>query len=265
MLKTEMRNDRTTHIDTMPMEEALRLINDENRNAVEAVEAAIPQIAIVTEKMAASIQGGGRIFYVGAGTSGRLGVIDAAECPPTYGVSRELFTGIIAGGAACMFTAAENQEDDPVQGEADLRKAGLKAGDVVVGISASGGAAYVTRALEFAREQGAFTAAIVNNHGSKMEQAADITICCDTGAEVVTGSTRMKAGTSQKLVLNMLSTMSLVKCGCVYENMMVNLRPTNIKLRARVIRIVTEILHCSEEEAVSRLDGANWVIRDAVK
>ena len=265
MNHTEKRNPRSTHIDTMPLSEALSLINEENKLVFEAIDKALPEIEAACEVMIKSIKNGGRILYIGAGTSGRLGVMDAAECPPTYGVAKDLFTGVIAGGPNCMFTAAEAQEDDPAAARRDLDAAGLKAGDVVVGISASGGAAYVVSALNYAKERGAAALAIVNNAGSPMERAAEITMILDTGAEVITGSTRMKAGTAQKVVLNMLSTMSLVKCGCVYENMMINLRPTNIKLRRRMIGIVCEILGCDEKAAEEKLEAASWKIRDAVK
>ncbi len=265
MNNTEKRNPRSTHIDTMPLREALSLINEENKRVSDAIDKALPEIEAVCEVMIRSIQNGGRIFYIGAGTSGRLGVMDAAECPPTYGVSKDLFTGIIAGGPNCMFTAAEAQEDDSESAKRDLDDKGMKAGDVVIGISASGGAAYVVGGLNYAKEKGAAAVAIVNNADTPMERAAEITVVLDTGAEVITGSTRMKAGTSQKVVLNMLSTMALVKCGCVYENMMVNLRPTNIKLRRRMVGIVCEILGCDESTAEAILDAAAWKIRDAVK
>ena len=265
MNNTEKRNPRSTHIDTMPLRDALALINEENRLVSEAIDKALPEIEAACEKMIASIAGGGRIFYIGAGTSGRLGVLDAAECPPTYGVSRDLFNGIIAGGPSCMFTAAEAQEDDPEAARRDLVQAGLKAGDVLVGISASGGAAYVVSALNYAKEHGADAIAIVNNESTKMAAVADLTIVLDTGAEVITGSTRMKAGTSQKVVLNMLSTMALVKSGCVYENMMINLRPTNIKLRRRMVGIVQEILGCDFDTAEQRLEAADWRIRAAIE
>ncbi len=265
MNNTEKRNPKSMHIDKMPLRDALMLINEENRRISEAIDEALPEIEATCERMIAAIQAGHRVFYIGAGTSGRLGVIDAAECPPTYGVPKELFQGIIAGGPACMFVAAEGQEDDAAAAKRDLDAVGLSAGDVLIGISASGGAAYVVAALEYAKEKGAAAIALVNNPDSPMSRAAEITITVDTGPEVITGSTRMKAGTSQKIVLNMLSTMALVKCGCVYENMMINLRPTNIKLRQRVIRITREILDCDEAEAVRRLDAADWSIRAAVE
>lgn len=265
MLKTEMRNERTMHIDTMPMADAIRIINDENRVAVEAVEAAVPEIEAACRAITESIKKGGRVFYIGAGTSGRLGVLDASECPPTYGVPKDLFNGIIAGGDRCMFVAGEAAEDSPSNGEKDLRDKGMSAGDVVVGISASGGAPYVVGALKYARENGAVAVAVVNNTDTPMQKAANIAIVLDTGAEAVTGSTRMKAGTSQKIVLNMLSTVSLIHCGCVYENMMINLKPGNQKLKRRMVSIVSEILDCDFSRAERLLEEHSWNIRSAVE
>ncbi len=264
MLRTETRNPRTYGIEKMETADIIRTINEENRTVADAIEAAIEDIAKATDAIVRSIQGGGRIFYIGAGTSGRLGIIDATECPPTFGVSPTLFTGIIAGGHECVFRAAEGEEDDPFRSQKDLDDAGLKAGDTVVGISASGGAAYVISALEYAKKKGATAVSIANNPGSPMAAVADIAICADTGPEVITGSTRMKAGTAQKIILNMLSTTAMVKCGHVYENLMVNLKPTNKKLRCRVISIVCEILKCDEEKAVALLDANEWNIRRAV-
>ena len=265
MLKTEMRNQNTMHIDRMETAEMVRVIQDENINAAKAVESELPAISKAIDAITERMQRGGRLFYVGCGTSGRLGVLDASECPPTYGVPSEMFVGVIAGGPQCMFTAAEAQEDDPNAAIADLKAKGFRAGDVLIGISASGGAAYVVSALNYARSLGSAAIAIVNNQGTKMEKAADTTIVLDTGAEVITGSTRMKAGTAQKIVLNMLSTMSLVKCGYVYENLMINLRPTNIKLRGRMIGIVCDILGCDAKTAEEKLESAAWNIRAAVE
>ena len=231
MLKTEMRNEASTHIDKMDTLEMLQLINRENMNSVMAVEAALDDISKVCDVVAEQFRKGGRLLYVGAGTSGRLGVMDVAECPPTYGVSRE-------------------QICDK---------------DVVVGISASGGASYVVGALEYANKVGAVTVSLCSNRGSKMESVAKYSIVTDTGAEVITGSTRMKSGNAQKFVLNMISTAAMVKTGKVYENMMINLKPTNQKLRARVVRIVCEILHCTPDEAILKLDLHNWDIRETVE
>ncbi len=265
MLKTEMRNPRTMEIDTMETADIIRTINEENRRVTEALEAAVEDIARATDAITHAIKNGGRVFYIGAGTSGRLGVCDAAECPPTFGVSPSLFTGIIAGGARCMFSAAEGEEDDPKQSIKDLSDAGLQSGDVVVGISASGSAAYVIAALNYAREIGATAVSISNNPDTPLAAAADIAICADTGPEVITGSTRMKAGTAQKIILNMLSTASMIKSGHVYENLMINLKPTNKKLRQRVIRIVTEILKCDADTAEKLLQENEWNIRRTVE
>ena len=265
MLRTEMRNEASAHIDKMDTLEMLRLINRENMNSVMAVDAALDQIAKVCDVVAEQIEKGGRLIYIGAGTSGRLGVMDAAECPPTYGVSRDQVIGIIAGGDNCLRCAVEAQEDSREDGITDLKQYDICEKDVVVGISASGGAAYVVGALEYANQVGAVTVSLTSNYGSAMEQIAKYSIVTDTGPEVITGSTRMKSGNAQKFVLNMISTAAMVKTGKVYENMMINLKPTNQKLRARVIRIVCEILACTPEVAESYLEQHNWDIRSTVE
>ena len=265
MINTEKRNKNTYNIDKISTHDMLKIINDENAAVTKAVEAALPQIAQVCDTVSDAIKAGGRVFYIGSGTSGRLGVCDAAECPPTFGVPYDLFNGIIAGGEKCMFKAAENAEDNPDAGIDDLKSRGFSDKDVLIGISASGSAAYVISAVKYAKSIGAKTAAITNNPDTGLGKAADVDICADTGPEVITGSTRMKAGTAQKLILNMISTASMVKCGCVYENMMINLRPTNKKLRRRMIGIVTEILGCSYEKAEALLEANEWSIRKAVE
>ena len=265
MINTETRNKYTYNIDKMSTHDMLKIINDENAAVTKAVDAALPQIAQVCDTVSDAIKAGGRVFYIGSGTSGRLGVCDAAECPPTFGVPYDLFNGIIAGGEKCMFKAAENAEDNPDAGIDDLKSRGFSDKDVLIGISASGSAAYVISAVKYAKSIGAKTAAITNNPDTGLGKAADVDICADTGPEVITGSTRMKAGTAQKLILNMISTASMVKCGCVYENMMINLRPTNKKLRRRMIGIVTEILGCSYEKAEALLEANEWSIRKAVE
>lgn len=265
MLKTEMRNEKTKHIDQMTTAEMLTVMNEENAVAVNAVGEALPQIAHAVDAAAEAMMNGGRLIYMGAGTSGRLGVIDAAECPPTFGVSPDLVVGIIAGGKECMFRAAESQEDDGAHGVADLKEKNLTSRDVVVGISAAGGAAYVVGALEYAKSLGCTTVGITSNAETPLDQTADISIVTDTGAEVITGSTRLKAGTAQKLVLNMISTCAMIKCGHVYENLMINLRPTNQKLRGRMVRIVAAILDVDENEATTRLEANQWNIRQAIK
>lgn len=265
MLKTEMRNEASKHIDRMDTMSMLKLVNEENMNAVKAVEAALDQIAEVCDVVADRFEKGGRLFYIGAGTSGRLGVVDAAECPPTYGVSRDVVVGIIAGGLKCMAQAAEAEEDDALAGENDLKQYDICEKDVVMGISSSGGAAYVVGALEYANRMGAFSVSLSSNADTPIERVARIGIVTDTGAEVVTGSTRMKSGTAQKLVLNMISTCAMIKTGKVYENMMINLQPSNQKLTARMIRIVCEIKGCDPEMAQRLLEEHDWNIRSAVE
>ncbi len=265
MLKTEMRNPASMHIDRMDTLSMMQLINDENRNAVNAVEQALESIAEVCDIVAAHYAEGGRLFYIGAGTSGRLGVLDAAECPPTFGVSRDQFVGIIAGGEKSLVQASENQEDNAEAGVRDLKAHQLCDKDVVIGISAAGGASYVIGALSYANEIGAYTVSLSNNHDTPIEGIAKSSIVADTGAEVITGSTRMKAGTAQKIILNMISTGAMVKSGMVYENMMVNLKPTNVKLKDRVTRIVCEILQCEYAEAQDLLEQHDWNIRAVIE
>lgn len=263
MLKTEMRNPRTTHIDRMTSEEMVALIAKENYAAVKAVEEQIKPIAAAVDAVSETFANGGRLFFIGAGASGRLGVLDAAECPPTFGVERDMVTGIIAGGLDCMVRASENEEDNGEKGRSDLLGAGVKRGDTVVGISAAGGAAYVAEALKAAKETGATAVALTCNENTLIASVSDIAIVTDTGEEVITGSTRMKAGTAHKMVLNMLTTCTMIKQGKVYENMMINLRPTNIKLRRRMINIVTQFCGCDEAAAEKLLEENDFNIRKA--
>lgn len=265
MLKTEMRNPDTYKIAEMPTSDIIRIINNENANVISAIDKALPEIEKACDATAAVIENGGKVYYLGSGTSGRLAVCDAAECPPTFGVPYDLFNGIIAGGERCMFKAAENAEDDPDMGVDELKKRNFSSNDILIGISASGSAAYVISAVKYARELGAKTVSITNNPDTELGKTAEIDICADTGPEVITGSTRMKAGTAQKIILNMISTTAMVKCGCVYENLMINLKPTNKKLRKRMIGIVVEILHCTEVQAEQLLCENDWNIRDAVQ
>ena len=264
MLKTEMRNPASMHIDQMKTADMVALMAKENYNAVRAVEEATASIADAVDVISKAFENGRRLFFIGAGTSGRLGVLDAAECPPTFGVSPEMVTGIIAGGHDCMFRASENQEDNFESGRADVIANGITEGDVLVGISVAGGASYVVGALRTAKELGATAIALTSNESTPIEKEADITIITDTGAEILTGSTRLKAGTAHKMVLNILTTCAMIKTGKVYENMMINLRPSNIKLRARTIRIVQEILCCDEVTAIAKLEANEWNIRRAV-
>ena len=263
-VKTEQRNPASTHLDRMNTEEIARLVIAANYDAVRAAENAVGAISAAVDAIALAFENGHRLFYVGAGTSGRLGVLDAAECPPTFGVSPELVSGIIAGGKERMFRAGENAEDGCEMGAAAICEANAAEGDVVVGISASGGAAFVVGALKEARRRGCVTVGLSSNSDTPVLEAADIPIFTDTGAEILTGSTRLKAGTAQKIVLNTLSTCAMVKTGKVYENMMINLSPSNRKLRCRVVGIVCAILGCDEAEAEVRLDENGWNIRRTV-
>lgn len=265
ILKTEMRNPNTKNIDRMSTSQMLECIQRENENAVLSVRQALDKIEIACDVIAEKLSKDGRLIYVGAGTSGRLGVLDASECPPTFGVPRSMVVGIIAGGEKCMFQAAEGEEDNYKSGIKDLKDKQLTKNDVVVGISAAGNAQYVIGALDYAKELGCETIGITSNEDTLITKSAKISIITDTGAEVITGSTRMKAGTAQKIILNMLSTVAMIKLGNVYENMMINLRPTNDKLTLRMIRIVTEIISVSEEEAKKLLEESNWNIRSAVE
>ncbi len=265
MLKTEMRNEASVNIDKMDTSSIVALINKENMNAVLAVEKAIDDIVAVCDKVAEIFEMGGRLFYVGAGTSGRLGVLDASECPPTFGVPKEQVVGVMAGGEKCLSQAGEYEEDNAEEGKKDIKSYNVCEKDVVIGISASGGAPYVIGALEYANSVGAYTVSISNNHDTCIEKISKASIVADTGAEVITGSTRMKAGTAQKIILNMISTCPMVKTGKVYENMMVNLQPSNKKLRDRMVRIVCDIKKCDYNTSMKLLDEQGWDIREAVK
>ena len=264
MLNTERRNEKSMQLDRMTSLEMVQLMNEENMNSVLAVGQALPEIAQAVDAAAEAIGSGHKLVYIGAGTSGRLGVLDASECPPTFGVGYDVVQGIIAGGPERLIKAGENAEDIYENGVKDVEGV-LSAGDVLVGISAAGGARYVVGALEKAKELGCTTVALTSNPNTAIAAAADIAIVCDTGAEVVTGSTRLKAGNSQKFVLNMLSTCAMVKTGKVYENLMINLKPSNEKLRGRVIRITAAILDCPEDEAERLLEQHEFNIRKTVE
>lgn len=255
-LQTELRNPRTMHIDRLDTLEMLRCIHEEDRRAVEAVGAVLPQIAPVIDRIAAGMAQGGRLIYTGCGTSGRLGVLDASECPPTYGVEPGLVIGVIAGGDRALRSAIEGAEDSRPAGRAALEPLELQPQDVVVGLSAAGGAAFVLGCVEYARERGCATVAVTCNPDTPLQAACDYAIVPLTGPEAVTGSTRMKAGTAQKLILNMLSTCAMIRTGRVKENLMINVRPTNVKLHARAIRILRQLHGCTEEQAEQALAQA---------
>ena len=239
-LKTEQRNPRTRGLDSKSTLEILRVLNNEDARVALAVRRELPKIARAVDAIVKSFQGGGRLFYVGAGTSGRLAILDAAECPPTFGTPPKMVQAVIAGGSRAVRGAVEGAEDSAKGGERDLAKAGLRRGDVVVGLAASGTTPYVLGAIKFAKKCGAATIGVTSNQGSPLARAANIAIAPETGAEAVAGSTRLKAGTAQKMVLNLLSTASMVRLGRVYENWMIYVALTNQKLRQRGARILEE-------------------------
>ncbi len=263
-LLTEQRNPASENIDKLATEEVLRIINAEDQKVAAAVAAEIPNIARAVDGIVERLRAGGRLFYIGAGTSGRLGVLDAAECRPTFNVPAELVQGIIAGGEAALARATEASEDDRTAGVADLTARGFAAGDALVGIAASGRTPYVLGAIEAARETGALTIGISCTPNSELAGVAAVAITPLVGPEVVTGSTRMKAGTATKLVLNMLSTAAMVRLGHVYGNLMVNVQPTNEKLRERARRIVSEAAGVDPDEAAAWLERAGNHVRTAI-
>ena len=263
-LDTERRNPRTANIDTLSSLEMAKLINAEDHHCAEAVETVLPQIAQSIDILYEKIRSGGRLFYAGAGTSGRLGVLDAAECPPTYGVDPGLVVGLIAGGPAAFLKAVEGAEDSAELGKQDLIDRQFSDKDALVGIAASGRTPYVIGAMDYARSVGAPVIALVCTHNSEMSRHADVTIDPVPGPEVVTGSSRMKSGTCQKLVLNMLSTCVMIKSGKVYGNLMVDVQATNQKLVRRAISIVCEATGETEEKAKAALDQCGFSCKTAI-
>lgn len=261
-LTTESRNPRTTHIDQVSTLEMVTLINQEDQAVPQAVATQLPEIARAIDEIAARFEKGGRLFYIGAGTSGRLGVLDASECPPTFSVPPTLVQGLIAGGDSALRKSSEKSEDSPEQGAADLLAAGFGAAgapDTLVGIAASGRTPYVIGAMEQAKKMGLLVVSLTCVAGSKMAAVADIAIAPVTGPEVVTGSTRLKAGTATKLVLNMLSTGVMIRTGAVYGNLMVNVQPTNDKLVDRAQRIIAEATGADRAAAAKLLEEAGSV------
>lgn len=252
-LVTESRNHHSEHIDTLSTLEMLKVINNEDKKVPFAVEATLPHIARLVDKVVTAFSQGGRLIYCGAGTSGRLGILDASECPPTYGTPHDMVIGLIAGGHKAILQAVENAEDNVQFGAEDLRQLNFNAKDVLVGIAASGRTPYVIGALEYARSLGAVTGAISCNPDSPIAQRADIAITPIVGPEVVTGSSRMKAGTAQKLVLNMITTGAMIKMGKVFGNLMVDVEATNAKLIERQIRIVMQATECERATAEQAL------------
>jgi N-acetylmuramic acid 6-phosphate etherase len=261
---TEQPNPNTQHIDRLSTLDMLRVINDEDRRVAEVVAAALPDIAQAVDAIAERLERGGRLIYVGAGTSGRLGILDAVECPPTFGVSPEQVRGVIAGGEKAIMHAVEGAEDNRQAGRDDLAVLELSAQDAVVGIAASGRTPYVLGALEYARQVGAVTVGISCNAPAPLLDAAQIGIGLPVGPEVVTGSTRLKAGTAQKLTLNMLSTGAMIKLGKVYGNLMVDVQPTNEKLVKRACGIIAHIAGVDEDHALELLRAAGNNVKIAI-
>ncbi|WP_413641411.1 N-acetylmuramic acid 6-phosphate etherase [Oceanisphaera sp. IT1-181] len=263
-LTSEGRNPDTLHIDKLDTLELLTTINAQDQQVPTAVAQVLPAITQAVDAIVAAFQQGGRLIYMGAGTSGRMGVLDASECPPTFSVPSDMVIGLIAGGPEAMFRAQEGAEDNVELGAEDLRQLMLTQKDVVVGIAASGRTPYVLGGLEYARHIGATTVALACNSGSAIGRLADIAIEPNVGPEVITGSTRLKSGTAQKLVLNMLSTASMIRIGKVYQNLMVDLHASNFKLQARALRIVMQATDATELQATAALQAADNQVKLAI-
>ncbi len=261
---TEEENPRTAGITELSVREIVRLMNEEDAGVSVAVGRVLADVALAVEGITGRLKAGGRLFYIGTGTSGRLGVLDAAECPPTFGVSPELVQGIIAGGYDALHRAVEASEDDAEAGAADLDARGLRGTDALVGIAASGRTPYTVGAVHHARALGAFTVALTCAPGSEITRAAEVAIAPAVGPEVIAGSTRLKAGTAQKMVLNMLSTATLIRLGYASGNRMTNLQVRNSKLRARALRILSAEANLDERQAAATLEAAGGDLRAAL-
>ncbi|WP_282138653.1 N-acetylmuramic acid 6-phosphate etherase [Rossellomorea aquimaris] len=263
-LSTEKVNQNTLGIDTASTGDILRMMNEEDQKVASVVQEVIPQVEKVVDDVVKSISQGGRLIYIGAGTSGRLGVLDAVECPPTFSVSSDVVVGLIAGGEKAFVKAVEGAEDDEESGVADLKDIGLTQADTVVGIAASGRTPYVIGGLRYARELGATTVALSCNTGSKISAEAKHAIEVDAGPEALTGSTRLKAGTAQKMVLNMISTAAMIKLGKAYGNLMVDVNISNYKLEQRAIGIIESITGADRETAAATLKNANNEVKPSI-
>lgn len=291
-LTTEQRNNKTQNLDEMTTKEILQVMNEEDKTVAIAVSKELAQIEKLVQKVIASFRQGGRLIYMGAGTSGRLGILDAVECPPTFGTEKEMVQGLIAGGLEAFTNAVEGAEDNEELAVRDLQSIGLTEKDIVIGIAASGRTPYVISGLRYAKQIGAATGSIACNKGAEMSKYADISVEVETGPEILTGSTRLKAGTAQKMVLNMISTASMIGIGKVYKNLMIDVQATNVKLKERAKRIIMQaadvdaktaeryyeaarghvktaivmiLLQCSYEEAEKRLQKANGFVRRALQ
>lgn len=263
-LATERRNEKTMRLDDMSVEDMLTVMNAEDQTVAAVIQQEIPVIKQVVDRVIQSFQAGGRLIYIGAGTSGRLGVLDAAECVPTFGVSPDMVVGLIAGGERALIKAVEGAEDSKTLAVEDLRALQLTANDTVIGIAASGRTPYVIGGLDYAREVGATTAALSCNKRAAISEHADFRIEVETGPEVLTGSTRLKAGTAQKLVLNMISTAAMIGVGKVYQNLMVDVQSTNEKLEIRAKRMIVEATGVDLETAARYFTSANGHVKTAI-
>ena len=261
---TETDNPNTPEIDQVSTLEAVRLINNEDKLVAVAVENVLPDVAAATDRIVERLRDGGRLFYIGTGTSGRLGVLDASEIPPTYGVSYDLVQGVIAGGYDALHKATESSEDNAKQGAEDLKARGLTAADAVVGIAASGRTPYTIGAVKYARELGCFTACIVCNPDSEITRVVEVPIVPVVGPEAITGSTRMKAGTAQKMILNMISTVAMIRLGYVKGNHMTNMKASNEKLQDRAVRILMDEVGLDEAAGSKLMEEAGGDLRIAL-
>ena len=263
-MSSEARNEHSMDIDLLSSLEIVQRINQQDQTVAHSVSQCLPQVAAVADRIVEAFSHGGRLVYLGAGTSGRLGILDAVECPPTFSVPASKVVALIAGGDGAVYKAVEGAEDDPQLAVSDLQRINLDAKDILVGIAASGRTPYVLGGLAYARSIGCFTAAISCNANAPLLSAADIGICALTGPEVLTGSTRMKAGSAQKMLLNMLSTTAMIRTGKVYQNLMVDLHASNEKLVARAVRIVMQATDCSADTARQALDAAGMSAKLAI-
>ncbi|HEV8204918.1 MAG TPA: N-acetylmuramic acid 6-phosphate etherase [Pyrinomonadaceae bacterium] len=262
---TEQENPRSKDLSAQSTAEIVALMNDEDALVAAAVQRVLGDVVKAVDETVARLEKGGRLFYTGTGTSGRLGVLDASECPPTFGVSPELVQGVIAGGYDACHRAVEASEDDAEAGATDLKQRGFGAGDVLVGIAASGRTPYTVGAVKFARSIGAFTVGLTVVPGSPITEAAELSIVPVVGPEVLTGSSRLKAGTAQKMVLNMISTATMVRLGYVSGNRMSHMQARNIKLRDRAVRIVMAETGVNRQVATSALESSNWIVEHALR
>ncbi|MCY8065382.1 N-acetylmuramic acid 6-phosphate etherase [Bacillus haynesii] len=263
-LTTERRNERSKRIHQAETIDMLKIMNDEDKTVAEAVQEVLPDVKTAVDYAVGSLKKGGRIIYIGAGTSGRLGVLDAAECPPTFSISPESVIGIMAGGEQALFKAVEGAEDHEAFGRRDLEAVNLSNNDTVIGIAASGRTPYVLGALKYAKETGAKTVALTCNENSAISRAADHSIEVVVGPEVIAGSTRMKAATSHKMILNMISTAAMINMGKVYENLMVDVKVSNNKLKERAIRIIQTVTGVPKEMAAQALEKSNNQVKTAI-